>query len=95
MRPIDSPRFVPSPGYPDGMKATIDAAGRLVIPKPLRDRLGLTPGEVEVEADGADLRVRPAADDSLDEQDGWLIVPATGRTLTDADVRELRDADQR
>lgn len=77
------------------MRATIDAAGRLVIPKQLRDRLGLTPGEVEVEADGADLRVRPIADDALDEQDGWLLVPATGGRFTDADVQQLRDADQR
>ncbi|MDN5861301.1 MAG: AbrB/MazE/SpoVT family DNA-binding domain-containing protein [Pseudonocardia sp.] len=77
------------------MKATIDGAGRLVIPKPLRDRLGLAPGEVEVEADGADLRVRPVAGDALDEQDGWLLVPAAGTTMTDEDVRRLRDADQR
>ena len=66
-----------------------------MIPKQLRDRLGLTQGEVEVEADGADLRVRPMADDTLDEQDGWLVVPATGQRLTDDAVRELRDADQR
>jgi AbrB family looped-hinge helix DNA binding protein len=77
------------------MKATIDSAGRLVIPKVLRDRLGLAQGEVEVEADGADLRVRPVADDALDEQDGWLVVPAFGNRITDEDVRELRDADQR
>lgn len=76
------------------MKATIDSAGRLVIPKQLRDRLGLTQGEVDVEADGAGLRVRPVAEDALDEQDGWLVVPATGARLTDDDVRELRDADQ-
>lgn len=77
------------------MRATIDSAGRLVIPKQLRNHLGMTPGEVEVEADGADLRVRQVADDTLDEQDGWLVVPATGNRLTDADVRDLRDADQR
>lgn len=77
------------------MKATIDSAGRLVIPKALRDLLGLRQGEVEVEADGADLRVRPIADDALDEQDGWLLVPAVGVPLTDDDVRALRDADQR
>jgi AbrB family looped-hinge helix DNA binding protein len=77
------------------MKATIDSAGRLVIPKALRDLLGLRQGEVEVEADGADLRVRPVADDALDEQDGWLLVPAVGVPLTDDDVRALRDADQR
>jgi AbrB family looped-hinge helix DNA binding protein len=77
------------------MKATIDGAGRLVIPKALRDLLGLRQGEVEVEADGADLRVRPVAEDSLDEQDGWLLVPASGAPVTDEDVRALRDADQR
>lgn len=77
------------------MKATIDGAGRLVIPKQLRDRLGLRPGEVEVEADGADLRVRPVAEDTLDEQDGWLLVPASDNALTDEDVQALRDADQR
>ncbi len=38
------------------MQATIDKAGRLVIPKLLRDRLGLGPGVVEVVADGAALR---------------------------------------
>jgi AbrB family looped-hinge helix DNA binding protein len=26
------------------MKATIDAAGRIIVPKPLRDALGLKPG---------------------------------------------------
>lgn len=77
------------------MKATIDSAGRLVIPKVLRDRLGLVQGDVDVEADGADLRVRPVALDALVEQDGWLVVPGSGTALTDADVRELRDADQR
>jgi AbrB family looped-hinge helix DNA binding protein len=28
------------------MNATIDAAGRLVVPKPLRDELGFAPGAV-------------------------------------------------
>lgn len=77
------------------MKATIDGAGRLVIPKQLRDRLGLVPGEVDVEADGADLRVRPVTDDTLDDQDGWLVIPAAGSPITDDDVWALRDADQR
>ena len=77
------------------MKATIDSAGRLVIPKVLRDHLGLTQGAVDVEADGADLRVRPYTTEVLDSDDGWLVIPADGDALTDDDVRVLRDADQR
>jgi AbrB family looped-hinge helix DNA binding protein len=77
------------------MRATIDKAGRLVIPKQLRDRLGLTPGEVEVTADGAGLRVLPIAGDSLEEHDGRLVIPASGTPITDELVQTLRDADQR
>ncbi|WP_395725375.1 AbrB/MazE/SpoVT family DNA-binding domain-containing protein [Nakamurella sp.] len=78
------------------MKATIDAAGRLVIPRELRDRLGIRPGPVELEADGANLRVRPIATDDLGEADGLLVIPAGHREpITDDDVRALRDADRR
>ena len=77
------------------MRATIDKAGRLVIPKPLRDSLGLHPGEVEVAADGAGLRVEPIASDDLAEEDGRLVIPAAGRHIDDNAVRALRDADQR
>jgi AbrB family looped-hinge helix DNA binding protein len=77
------------------MKATIDKAGRMVIPKALRDRLGLRPGEVEITADGASLRVNPVFDDSLMECDGHLVIPPSNSTITDDFVRELRDADQR
>ena len=77
------------------MKATIDKAGRLVIPKPLRDQLGLRPGEVRLTADGASLRVEPISGDTLVEDGEWLVIPAGGEPVTDDDVRALRDADQR
>jgi len=78
------------------MRTTIDAAGRLVIPKQLRDEVGLRPGEVEVTAHGTGLRVEPVAeDDALDEHDGRLVIPATGFEIDDDLVRMLRDAGQR
>lgn len=67
----------------------------MVIPKVLRDRLGLAPGEVELTADGAALRVESIAGDGLVERDGRLTIPASGVTLSDDDVRAMRDADQR
>jgi AbrB family looped-hinge helix DNA binding protein len=77
------------------MRSTIDKAGRLVIPKPLRDRLGLVAGEVEVTADGAALRVEPVAREDVVRKGRWTIVPLTGDEIGDELVRSLRDADQR
>ena len=66
-----------------------------MIPKALRDRLGLRPGMVEVVADGAGLRVEPVAAASLEEQGGRLVIPAAGAAVDDELVQLLRDADQR
>lgn len=77
------------------MKATIDQAGRLVIPKPLRDRVGLRPGVVEVFVDGAGLRVEPPATESLIERGDLLVIPASGTEIGDDLVRGLLDGDQR
>jgi AbrB family looped-hinge helix DNA binding protein len=41
------------------MRTTIDAAGRLVVPKPLRDELGFAPG-MELELDAVDGRLEIA-----------------------------------
>jgi bifunctional DNA-binding transcriptional regulator/antitoxin component of YhaV-PrlF toxin-antitoxin module len=67
----------------------------LVIPKTLRDRLGLRPGEVEVVADGTGIRVEPIALESLESRAGRLVIPAAGTSIDDEMVRALRDADQR
>jgi AbrB family looped-hinge helix DNA binding protein len=77
------------------MRTTIDKAGRLVVPKRLRDRVGLSAGEVEVYADGAGLRVEPVAGDQLEEYEGRLVVRASGALIDDEMVQALRDADQR
>ncbi len=77
------------------MRATIDKAGRLVIPKALRDQLGLREGVVDVVAEGTGLRVEPLAGESLEERDGRLVIPAAGAPIDSDVVQALRDAGQR
>lgn len=77
------------------MRATIDKAGRLVIPKALRDSLGLVPGEVEVTPDGVGLHIEPLADDRLADEDGLLVIPVADVAISDDLVWTMRDADQR
>jgi AbrB family looped-hinge helix DNA binding protein len=77
------------------MRATIDNAGRLVVPKALRDRVGIRPGEVDVFAEGSGLRIEPLAGDQLEERGGRLVVPASDTPIDDELVQALRDADQR
>lgn len=78
------------------MRTTIDKAGRVVLPKELRERVGMLAGEVDVTVDGSGLRVSPVATEHLVERGGRLVVPASSAPpLTSADVLALRDADQR
>lgn len=77
------------------MRTTIDKAGRVVVPKVLRDRVGLRPGEVEVTVDGSGLRIEPIATDRLVEVEGRLVVASSGAPVDDDLVRALRDAEQR
>lgn len=67
----------------------------MVIPKPLRDQLGLRPGEVELTADGVALRVEPVSADGVEERGGRLVIPASGNLVSSDEVQALRDADQR
>lgn len=67
----------------------------MVLPKPLRDRIGLRAGAVNVVVDGAGLRIEPISGDDVEERDGRLVVPPSGAPIDDALVRALRDADQR
>jgi AbrB family looped-hinge helix DNA binding protein len=77
------------------MRTTTDKAGRLVIPKSLRDQSGIAAGEVEIFLDGATIRIESVSVDELDEVDGILMLPTGGSGLDDEAVRELRLADQR
>ena len=77
------------------MRTTIDKAGRLVVPKSLREEIGLRAGEVEMTTDGACIRIEPVAGEGLAEEGGRLIIPASGTGVDDDLVRALRDADRR
>lgn len=74
------------------MRTTIDPAGRVVIPKAMRDELGLTGGE-ELELRLLDGRIEidvPERAVRLEDRDGVLVaVPETpGRPLTAELVRD-------
>lgn len=77
------------------MSGAIDSAGRVVIPKHLRDELGFVPGPVEIERDGAGVRIVPVVASTLERVDDRLVIPRSGEVLDDGTVRELRDADRR
>ena len=66
-----------------------------MIPKSLREQLGITAGEVEISVDGAAIRIESVAADVLVESDGLLLLPSGGPELDQEAVRELRLADQR
>jgi len=43
-----------------GMRITVDRAGRVVLPKPVRDKMRLTPGStLELESEGEHITLRP------------------------------------
>jgi AbrB family looped-hinge helix DNA binding protein len=78
------------------MRTTIDKAGRLVIPRELRARVGLLGGaEVDVEVHGAAVIIEPVRGHDLLREGRFIVIPATGVPLDDVAVREVRLADQR
>ena len=78
------------------MIITIDSAGRLVIPKSLREQFNLVPGcklEIEASAKGMTLR-RSDAEPALVRKQGILIHHGSSRSALDIGefVRAERDA---
>jgi len=68
------------------METTIDSVGRIVVPKPLRDALGLVAGStVDISHYGAGLQLVPTGRTArLVDEAGALV--ATGDTTIDDDV---------
>lgn len=77
------------------MKTTIDAAGRLVIPRELRKKAGLEPGmALEVRVEDGVVLVEPAPTQVVFKRRGRFVVAQrteAGPVLTEQTVRETRD----
>lgn len=74
------------------MRTTIDAAGRVVVPKAIRDRLQLAGGsELDIDERDGLIEIRPVADQLAvaQTQEGPVAVaPSAGPPLTDDLVRQ-------
>lgn len=81
------------------MKTSIDRQGRLVVPKPLRERLALRGGEtLEIDEHDGHLEIRREGTDAdeplVDTGDGFLTMGA-GPGLNAEQVRELLERTRR
>ena len=90
---------MPAIWYRPGVRATIDAAGRVVIPKSLREAIGLGDGgEIEIQlVDGALLVAPPTVRKRIEEHDGRATIVAEQELppLPDQVVRDVLDAIRR
>ncbi len=79
------------------MKVTIDSAGRLVVPKVVRDELGFAAGtELELSVVDGALEVRvPSRVRVEDGPHGPYFVADDADQLTDAQVREMVEKSRR
>ena len=79
------------------MEAKVDSVGRIVIPKPLRERLGLDPGAtVDVSLYGDGLHVAPVSRTArLERRDDGRLVAASDTAVTDGDIFDLIDSIRR
>ncbi len=74
----------------------MDSVGRIVVPKPLREALGLRPGSrVDISQYGQGLQVIPAGRTARLVEEAGVLVATGETTLDDDDVFSLIDAGRR
>jgi len=79
------------------MRASIDGAGRLVVPKPLREELGFEPG-TELELSAVDGRLEVVVPSRVEVQDGphgARLVASGAEPLTADQVRAIAERGRR
>lgn len=82
-------------------KLTLDKAGRIVLPKPLRDELRLEPGDaLEIESTGEEITLRPLRGQAQLRKKQGVWVFRTGEPLSASEtekvvrhVRQERDSE--
>lgn len=79
------------------MEAIIDSGGRVVLPKQLRDALGLAPGTtVDISAYGAGLQIVPGGRTArLERDDDGRLVARADTVVTDEMMFAIVDSGRR
>ena len=73
-------------------RVTIDRAGRIVIPKSIRDRYGLHSGsDLEIAADGNRISLEPVTEEAVVSERGKMLIIASELAGEPGDVRSLRE----
>ena len=89
-------RFCHFYGNLAAMKSTIDAAGRIVIPKALRQALGLKPGQpLEIRAGDGCLEIEIAATPMQLKKRGKGVVAVPDAELPPLTAEQVRDTLER
>ncbi len=78
------------------MEATVDSVGRIVVPKPLRDALGLVAGStVDISRYGPGLALVPTGRTARLVEEAGVLVATGETTIDDDDVFGLIDSGRR
>ena len=78
------------------MQITMDKAGRVVLPQPLRRELGLEAGDVlSLTQQGANIVLQPVRNTSPLQKEKGVWVYRTGKPISAALIRRVQDATRR
>ncbi|MBX3104205.1 MAG: AbrB/MazE/SpoVT family DNA-binding domain-containing protein [Cryobacterium sp.] len=78
------------------MEATIDSGGRLLLPKSMRDSMGLTPGsKVDISAYGNGVQITPGGRTARIERVNGRLIARSDTSVTDDEMFSLIDSGRR